>query len=393
MIRMPELTGYKRKDGRFGIRNHLLVMPTICCANVIGEELYRIYGDDIVFVTHPYGCTFDTVNNDEVRDTIASFASNPNVGAILLVGLGCETVDTKEIFKRVRDKNDLSELLIIQDSGGTKNTIEAAKPIIDRFIKELNNMVREPMEVSDLIVGTQCGASDSYSGLTANPALGLTIDKVVDNNGTGVLTELTEFVGAEQELYDRCVNDEVRKKLEGYMEETERNLARVGSSDELRDIAPGNIAGGLTTLEEKSLGCIKKGGSRPIVEVVFHGEAPTQKGLVVMEGPGHDIESLVALAATGTQVTFFTTGRGSPVGSAIMPVIKISSNSDIAVRLKDNIDINAGTILDDKETLEEVANRMYQELMDVSNGKRTKSEENRHREFAIRRRGKDVVIL
>lgn len=389
---MTKLTGYKRKDGRFGIRNHLLVIPSVVCANVVGEELYRAYGEDIVFVSHPYGCTFDNVSNDEVKDIIASFATNPNVGAVLLVGLGCETVDTQEIFRMIKEKNELSELLIIQDNGGSKKTVEAAKPIIDRLLKELKTMTREPMELSDLLVGTQCGASDSYSGLTANPALGLTVDRIVDNGGSAILTELTEFVGAEQELYDRCVSDELRNKLKEYMEETEGNLARVGS-DELRDIAPGNIKGGLTTLEEKSLGCIKKGGSRPIVDVVFYGEEPSKKGLIVMEGPGHDIESLVGIAASGAQVSFFTTGRGSPCGNAIMPVIKISSNTNISIRLGDNIDINAGTIIDDKESLEEVSDRMYQELLEVANGKPTKSEENKNREFAIRRRGKDVVIL
>ena len=389
---MQKITGYKRKDGRFGIRNHLLVLPVVVCANTVVDALARLYGDKIITVTHPYGCTFDNISNKEFEDTMAGFASNPNVGAVLLVGLGCETVDIKRIFATIKERNDLVAYVSIQDEGGTRKTIEAAKPIIDSFLDKLGSMQREPMQVSDLLIGTECGASDSYSGLSANPVLGLLVDRVVDEGGSAFLTEVTEFIGAEQNLLDRCVNQTERDKLQAYLNETERNLARVGSN-ELRDIAPGNIAGGLTTLEEKSLGCIKKGGSRPIVEVVGHGEIPRKKGLVVMDGPGQDVESLVALATACAQLSFFTTGRGTPAGNPIMPVVKVSSNTTIAQRYPDDIDINTGTVIDGTETLRQAADRMYDFMLEIVNGEETKCEKNHCREFAIRRRGKDVCIL
>jgi altronate dehydratase large subunit len=389
---MQKLMGYKRKDGRFGIRNHLLVIPTVVCANGVVEALGRIYGDKIMTISHPYGCTFDYVSNEEIEKTLAGVASNPNVGAALIIGLGCETAKISYVYEKTKETNDLTACLVIQKEGGMKNTIESAGKIIDEYLLKLEKMEREPMEISDLLVGTQCGASDSYSGLTANPALGLMVDRVVDEGGTAFLTELTEFVGAEEDLYERCKDDETRQLLKKYMDETESNLARVGSNN-LRDISPGNIEGGLTTLEEKSLGCIKKGGSRPISEVVYHGEIPKSKGLVIMEGPGHDVESMVALAASGAQLCFFTTGRGTPTGNPIMPVIKVSSNSQIAKNLPDLIDVDAGTVVYESETLETVADRMYDFMIDVVNGKETKSEENCCREFAIRRRGKDVCIL
>lgn len=389
---VKELTGYKRKDGRFGIRNHLLVIPTVVCANVVVERLAKLFGDRIVAVSHPYGCSFDPVSNDELSETLVNFATNPNVGAVVLVSLGCETVDDKEIFKHIHRINPRSVTVTIQDIGGIQKAIDRLLPQIESFILELDSLKREPMTVADLIVGLQCGASDSYSGLTANPALGRFVDRLVQDGGTAILAELTEFLGAEDEAIARCVDDEKREMLRRYLDETEKNLARVGTA-ELHDIAPGNIAGGITTLEEKSLGCIKKGGSSPIVDVVAHGDKPKKKGLVVMETSGQDIESVVAITAGGAQVCFFTTGRGSPTGSPIIPIVKIASNTEMAERLSDLIDLDAGTILEDKETLDDVAGRLYQTMMDVVNGKQTKSEINGSREFAVRRRGVDVCIL
>ena len=389
---MEALFGYKRADGRFGIRNHLLVIPTVVCANVVVDHLIRRFGDRIVGVSHPYGCTFDYVSNNELCDTLVGFSTNPNVGAVLLVSLGCETVDYNSVFERIKAINPLTAHVVIQDSGGIQKTVAKAIPVIEDFIEQMRKIERAPMSLSDLIVGTQCGASDSYSGLTANPALGMCIDKVIDAGGTGILAELTEFMGAEEEVYARCVDQKTRDKLAMYLAETERNLERVGTSD-LNDIAPGNIAGGLTTLEEKSLGCIRKGGQTPVVEVVAHGQKPTRHGLVIMETSGQDIESLVAIAAGGSQVTFFTTGRGSPTGSPIMPVIKVSSNTEMAERLEDIIDLNAGTILDDEESLSDVAERMCELLVEVVNGKETKAEINGSREFAIRRCGVGLCLL
>lgn len=389
---MIELTGYRRSNGKIGIRNHILVLPTVVCANSVVEALERVYGTSIVAIKHPYGCTFDTVSNEEITNTFTGLALNPNVYAVLLVGLGCETVNINEIYDQAQNNGVRVEKLVIQENGGTKNTIEKARAIIDRFLLEVKALKREPIDFGDLIVGTECGASDSYSGLTANPALGKTADLIIDRGGTVFLTELTEFIGAEDILYEQCADSSIALQLQQYLEITENDLARVGSA-ELRDISPGNIAGGLSTLEEKSLGCIKKGGSTFIQEVVGHGERPTKKGLVVMDAPGHDVESMIAMLAGGAQVIFFTTGRGSPTGTPLAPVIKVSSNSSVYNNLVDNIDVNAGTIVDGTETIEDVANKMLDMLIEVVNGCESKSEKNFCREFAIRRRGVDACIL
>lgn len=389
---MIELTGYRRSNGKIGIRNHILVLPTVVCANSVVEALERVYGTSIVGIKHPYGCTFDTVSNEEIINTFTGLALNPNVYAVLLVGLGCETVNINEIYDQAQNYGVRVEKVVIQENGGTKNTIEKARAIIDRFLLEVKALKREPIDFGDLIVGTECGASDSYSGLTANPALGKTADLIIERGGTVFLTELTEFIGAEDILYEQCADSSIALRLQKYLEITENDLARVGSA-ELRDISPGNIAGGLSTLEEKSLGCIKKGGSTLIQEVVGHGERPTKKGLVVMDAPGHDVESMIAMLAGGAQVIFFTTGRGSPTGTPLAPVIKVSSNSSVYNNLADNIDVNAGTIVDGTETIEDVANKMLDMLIEVVNGCESKSEKNFCREFAIRRRGVDACIL
>lgn len=386
------LTGYRREDGRVGIRNHVLILPTVICANTVVEAIVREFDDKVIGVTHPYGCTFDYVSNDEISETYVGFATNPNVAAVVLISLGCETIDFAKVFERINAINPRAKRVVIQQVGGVQKAINEARAAVEALLPELDKMKPEPIDWSELIIGTQCGASDGYSGLTANPALGMAMDKVIAKGGSAILAELTEFIGAEDEILERCVDDETRATLQMYLDETERNLERVGSN-ELRDIAPGNIAGGLTTLEEKSLGCVKKGGTTPVVEVIAHATAPTKKGLLVMDTSGHDIESVVAIAAGGAQACFFTTGRGSPTGCPIMPVIKVSSNTPLSERMPDIIDVNAGTILEDKATLDDVSNEMIDTLVKVIAGTQTKSEINRCREFAIRRRGVDVCIL
>ena len=246
--------------------------------------------------------------------------------------------------------------------------------------------------LSNLIIGTECGASDSYSGLSANPVVGYVCDKFVGLGGTAILTEVTEFVGAEDILAKQCINQEVARELLDMVKETEKNLARTGHSH-IVDISPGNIEGGLTTIEEKSLGCIKKGGNSPILEILKHGQRPTQKGLVVMDAPGHDVESMTAMAAGGAHLIYFTTGRGTPTGFPIVPVIKISSNTEVYEKMKDNIDINTGEVIEGKKSIAEVGDELFNYTLRVIAGEKTKSEKLNCKEFAIRRRGVDVCIL
>lgn len=388
---MYKFKGYLREDGSIGIRNHVLVIPMVICANSVVEAIGREF-PDVITIPHVYGCTFDPVSNDEITKTFIGLGNNPNVSSVLLVSLGCETINLDEVYEGIKRTGKTVEKIIIQDIGGTVKAIEKSREIIKEF-KELSKKTKiVDGDISDLIIGTECGASDSYSGLSANPVVGYVSDKLVGLNSTVILTELTECLGAEDILEKQCVNSEVGKRLLEMIKETEGNLARVGTSN-IVDISPGNLAGGLTTIEEKSLGCIKKGGSTTIQQVLEHGEKPIKKGLVVMDAPGHDIESMTAMAAGGASLIYFTTGRGSPAGFAITPVIKVCSNTDTYNKLIDNMDINTGEVIDGLKSIPEVGEDLFNLTMDVIRGKETKSERLNCREFAIRRRGVNVCIL
>ena len=385
------LKGYKRPGGYVGIRNHILVLPTVVCANSVVEELGRRY-PDIIAIPHPYGCTFDPLSNKEVTDILAGMGKNPNFGAVLLISLGCETVKLLEICGSIKAAGKHVEFLSIQKCGGTRKTIEEGEKIIRHFMKLLDEQRKVEISLSDLIIGTECGASDSYSGLSSNPVVGNACDRFVNSGATVFLTEVTEFIGAEDILKAQCKDEEIGRELMELIDMTEHFMARVGHSD-VADISPGNIEGGLSTIEEKSLGCIRKGGTTPIVEVVGHGMRPTRKGLVVMDAPGHDVESMVAMAAGGANMIFFTTGRGTPTGCPGVPVIKVSSNTRMFEHMKDNVDFNAGPVVDGTKSISELGGDLFSYAMDVLNGTETASERLRCREFAIRRRGVDAYII
>ncbi|HPZ77351.1 MAG TPA: UxaA family hydrolase, partial [Thermosynergistes sp.] len=288
------LKGYMRKNGAVGIRNHVLVLPLVVCANSVVEEIGRRY-PDIIAISHPYGCTFDPLNNKEITNIFIGLGRNPNFGAVLLVSLGCETIKLQEVYEGISLSEKPIQTISIQGEGGMGRAIEKADVIVRSFMAILEEDVKVEVPLSSLILGTECGASDSYSGISANPVVGYTCDRFVDCGATVFLTEVTEFIGAEDILVQRCVSAEVAEDLMRYVRETEGFMAEVGHS-EIADIAPGNIAGGLSTLEEKSLGCIRKAGTRPIQEVVPYGKCPIKRGLIVMDAPGHDVESMVAMA-------------------------------------------------------------------------------------------------
>ncbi len=388
---MYKFKGYLREDGTVGIRNHILVLPMVICANSVVEAIGREY-PEVVTIPHVYGCTFDPVSNEEITKTFIGLGNNPNVSSVLLVSLGCETINLNEVYDGIKATGKTVEKIVIQDLGGTVKATEKAREIIKKFIELSKNVKRVEASLSDLIFGTECGASDSYSGLSANPVVGYVSDKLIELGSTVILTELTECVGAEDILANQCANEIIAEDLLKMIKETENNLARVGTSN-IVDISPGNIAGGLTTIEEKSLGCIKKGGSTIIQEVLEHGQKPTKKGLVVMDAPGHDIESMTAMAAGGAQLIYFTTGRGTPAGFPIVPVIKVCSNTDTFTKVNDNMDINTGEVVEGIKSISEVGEELFDFTLKVIEGIETKSEKHQCREFAIRRRGVNVCIL
>jgi altronate dehydratase large subunit len=374
--------GYRRDNGRVGVRNHVLVFPTVICAAGVAESISREV-PDTVYVGHQHGCGHLGEEREHMIRAMTGFCSNPNVAGVLLVGLGCEMLTAELLGEKLRQAGQRVKMITTQAEEGTADAITKGKELARKLLKEAEATQREPINVSELMVGAKCGASDTLSGLTANPATGLACDLLIAEGASAIFTETPELLGAEHVLAKRAVDEEVQARIWEITARTENRIKALGLDVREAEPGPGNIEAGLTTLAEKSLGAIRKGGTTPIVEVVEYAEGPSRKGLVIMDGPAHDVISVTGMVAAGAQVVVFTTGLGTPVGSPIAPVIKVSSNSSIYERWKDNIDVNAGAILDGEETLQSLGEQIFQEIVDVASGKLTRAELLGHREFAI----------
>lgn len=378
--------GYRRQDGKTGVRNYVLLVPTVVCSSEVCRSIARkVRG--VVAIDHPHGCAQVARDAEQTMRTLVGMGKNPNVAAVLVVGLGCELVEATSVAAQIAESGKWVESLVIQEIGGTPKTIQKGVAIARKMLSRASLAKRESVPVSSLVLGVECGGSDACSGLSANPALGVASDLLVGKGGTVILSETTEMIGAEHLLARRAVDRKIRKKLLDMVKRTEVRGLHAGEDIRGANPAPGNIKGGITTLEEKSLGCVLKGGSAPIVEVLEYAELPTRGGLVLMDTPGQDAESVTGLLAGGAQVIAFTTGRGSPLGSPIAPVIKIASNSFMFSKMRDNMDINAGGIVSGRTSIEEAGEKIFREILRVASGKQTKSERLGHREFAINRIG------
>ena len=374
--------GYRRSNGNIGIRNHILIFPTIICASTVAQMISSKV-PSTVCVTHHCGCGHIGEDAEQVIRTMVGFTSNPNVAGVLLVGLGCELITPDGIAGELAKAGQRAETISIQEAGGTTKCMEEGKRLAEKLLAEASTMKRESVDVSELILGTECGGSDALSGLTANPALGIASDLLVAEGGTVIISEIPEMLGAEHILAKRAADGEVEKHIWELTTATEASINAMGVDIRGAQPSPGNIEGGLTTIEEKSLGCIRKGGSSTIMEVLKYAKKPTKKGLVIMDSPGFDVSSDTGMIAGGAQVIVFTTGRGTPVGSPIAPVIKVSSNTTTYNKMRENIDINAGTILDGDDTVQSIGEQIFNEILEVASGKLTKAEVLGHREFAI----------
>ena len=378
---MEQLQGYRRPDGRWGVRNHVLVLPLHSAANLAAERMAEgISG--AVSVGHQWEAAEVDPDRERIASTLAGFAANANCYATVLVGI--QKADTTIANAAVRLGGRI-HLIAMADNRGTSGTVAAGRPLVERLTAEAAQQQREPMPVSGLVLGLECGGSDALSGITANPALGVASDLLVAAGGTSILAETPELIGAEHLLAARAVTPEVGRRIIQVITRFEEAIRDLGVDVRGAQPTPGNQAGGLTTIEEKSLGAAKKGGDSPVAEVVGFAEPTGGPGLYIMDTPGHDIEQMVGMVAGGANLAAFTTGRGTPTGSAITPVLKIATNSAIFERLGGDIDLNAGAILDGGETLESMGNLIYRRLLEVANGELTSSERRGNREFAISR--------
>ncbi len=375
--------GYPRENGTYGVRNHVAIMSAVVCANGVVEEIARQV-PGVLPITHTHGCGG---TGEIALRTLSGIGSNPNIAALLIIGLGCEVLGAPKIAEAVAHTAKPLEYLIIQKSGGSAETARKGAEIAGRMLRQAQQEKRVEVALEHLTLGLECGGSDTFSGITANPAVGVVADRLIAEGGTALISEIAEMRGTAHLLKRRAANSEVARKIEAYV--NLGTLANVWDTGHLltRGIPPGNIEGGLTTITEKSLGCIIKGGTTIINDCIPYAMKPKTKGLVIMETDSYDIESMAGMAAGGVQVIIFTTGRGSPAGFAGVPVIKVSSNSTTYKNMKGDIDVNAGGIIDENKTIQKVGEEIFGLLVRVASGELTKAERNKQNHFAIRQEG------
>ncbi|RDI70138.1 UxaA family hydrolase [Halopelagius longus] len=376
-------SGYRRPDGRVGVRNHVAVLPTSVAASAVASAVAAEAGAWARATPHQLGTSQPDPARRQTERVLTGVGRNPNVGAALVVELGTEDIDADDIADSIAADGAAVETLTIREAGGTEAALAEGAERLERLDEEAKRARREEADVSELVFGVECGGSDATSGIAANPAVGATCDRLVEAGGTACFSETPEFIGAEHILADRCVDEETRAKLLDRVEKREGMAELMGVDLRGAQPTPGNQEGGLTTIEEKSLGAISKGGTTPVRGIVEYGEdLPVGGGLVLMDTPGYDVESVVGKVAGGAQAIAFTTGRGSTTGNPVAPVIKVTGNPKTWETMATNIDVNAGTVFDG-ESVDSVGERVFETLVEVADGRRTESEHRRLEEFAI----------
>lgn len=357
-----------------GTRNHVLILATVGCAaetaRLAAEGLYGA-----VSFINQNGCGESSRNLRRTRDVLLGLAAHPNVYGVVAIGLGCEINRMDDFLAELKARTSKPvEALLIQEEGGTIETVAKAKKIARRMIIEASMCRREECDLSELILGVECGGSDATSGLVSNPVMGLVSDRVVAAGGTSMFSETVEMIGAEHILARRAATPEVGQKILDYVRHREQEQIDAGEDVRKTQPSPGNKDGGITTLEEKSLGCIYKGGSTPIVDMIDCAHAPERKGLVLMDTPCYDMLSVTAKAAGGCQLIVFTTGRGNAIGNPVVPVMKVTANGETFRRMNDNIDLDMSGVLTENVSLDEMADRTLRQIADTLSGRLTSAE-------------------
>lgn len=381
--------GYRRENGTVGVRNLIAVIPSVFCAAKVAERISQNVPGTVYF-SHPVGCSQVGDDLDVTARTLIGIGRNPNFAGVVVVGLGCERFTPQELFDGIAPTGKMLEKVVIQDAGDSIKAIEIGTRYARQMQQKASQERREEADVSELMIGLNCGGSDTTSGLVANPALGVASDKLVAQGGSSILSELTELLGTEHILTRRAANKEVADDIMRVitaMEEHLKQQIQTSSKSRWKNlISTGNYDGGLSSVVEKSLGSMKKSGNAEFVEVFAYGDAPSRKGLLLLDGPGQDGEVTTGQAAAGAQIVCFPTGRGTPTGFPGVPVIKITGNPRTFERMKENIDVNAGQVILGQKSLQEMGEEIYQEILAVASGKMSKAEALGHDEqFCIAR--------
>ena len=383
--------GYPRADGRVGVRNHVLVVPTVICAAVVAERIAAAIAPIGAALPHLAGCGQLGPDLHVTHDTLAAYARHPNVGAVIVVALGCEQVVAQYLADVARQAGKPSHIVSIQGEGGTVRATARGIEIAHELAAAVGLTERAWCPASSLVLSVKCGGSDYTSGLASNPVVGLVADRLVDLGGAVVLGEIAEIMGAEHLLAQRASTPAAAERLLRVVSRVEAEAMALGLDIRGTQPSPGNIRGGLTTIEEKSLGATHKAGERTrLADVVEYSAPITKPGLTVMDTPGLDVESVTGMVGGGAQIVVFTTGLGTPTGNPIAPVVKITGNPRTAQTMADNTDLDVSGVITDTESFEQAAERLFNEVIEVASGRPTAAERLGHREFAIHRRNPTI---
>jgi altronate dehydratase large subunit len=391
MTQAPRFKGYRRADGQIGVRNHVLVVPTVICSSVVAERIAAAIADVGAALPHLAGCGQLGPDLQMTHETLAAYCRHPNVGAVIVVALGCEQVVAQQLMATANAAGKPAEVIAIQTEGGTVRATARGIDVARGMAADLAKVERDWCGVDSLTMAVKCGGSDYTSGLAANPVLGRVADRVVDLGGSVVLGEIAEIMGAEHLLAARATNPDTSARLLRVINRVEREAAALGLDIRGTQPSPGNIRGGLTTIEEKSLGATHKAGERtPLEDVIAYAAPIVRKCLTVMDTPGLDVESVTGMVGGGAQVVVFTTGLGTPTGNPIAPVLKITGNGRTASNMADNIDLDVSGVIASSETMEAAADRLFESVLRMCCGMATAAERLGHREFAIHRRNPTI---
>ncbi|MBN2751719.1 MAG: UxaA family hydrolase [Rhodospirillaceae bacterium] len=370
---MMEFQGYRRPDGQVGTRNYVGILSTVVCANEVAEDIARQV-DGAVSFTHHQGCCQTPLDIQRVNAVLIGLGSNPNLASVLLVSLGCESTAIEEIVAGIRKTGKRVEVITIQEHGGAARTRAEGTRIVEDMVSDASSQKTEACPLSDIVLGLKCGSSDTTQGLSATPVIGVASDRIVAAGGTSVLGEVTEFIGAEHIVARHAANETIGKQIIAMVNRMEGRAKAVGCDMRGGQPTGGNIKGGLSTIEEKSLGAIAKAGTAPIQAVYEYGVKPTVKGLVVMDSPGREPEILTGLAAAGCNLIAFATGRGAPQGFPFVPVVKLTGNAQTWERMHDHMDMSVAGIIEGTESIPEAGERLLDRILEVASGARTRSE-------------------